>query len=172
MSPATSERGFLSFAVSLGVILTAFFVFLWAGRDQALGPLDLETAHRLALALWVAAPIAGGIAGRHSENRGLIRGALSLCLIVGLTIALFPGSGTGEYACWLNLPAVPLGYPLGRLAVGSLVGAGVAIGLLVTGLSTRRLSTAVPGIVLAAAINLCTSVAASELFYGGVRCLQ
>jgi hypothetical protein len=47
----------------------------------------------------------------------------------------------------------------------------MATGLLATGVATRSLPTALPGIVLAAAINLGASVAAYELFYGGVRCL-
>ena len=172
MSAATIGRRIPSVAVSVGLILVALLVFLRAGEEQALGPLDLETADRLALALWVAAPIAGGLAARGSANCELIRAALSVGLVVGLGIALLPASGTGQYTCWLNLPAMPLGYLLGRLTVGAVAGVGMAIALLVTGVATRSLPTAVPGIVLAAAINLGASAAAFELFYGGVRCLQ
>jgi hypothetical protein len=102
----------------------------------------------------------------------LTRSALGVGLVVGLVVALFPASGTGQYTCWLSLPAVPMGYLLGRLAVGGLTGIGMAIALLATGVATRRLITALPGIVLAGAANLGASVAAYELFYGGVRCLQ
>ena len=171
MTPATIDRRWLSVGVSLGVLLIALFVVMWAGEYQSFGPLDLDTADRLAMALWVAAPITGGLAARGSANRELLRAALSLGLVVGLTVALFPAGGTGQYTCWLNLPAVPMGNLLGRLAVGGLAGVGMAAGLLATGVATRSLPTALPGIVLAAAINLGASVAAYELFYGGVRCL-
>jgi hypothetical protein len=161
----------LSVGVSLGILLVAFFVFVRAGEDRSVGPLDLDAADHLALALWVAAPIAGGLAARGCANRELMRAALSVGLVVGLVVALFPASGTGEYSCWLSLPAVPMGYLLGRLAVGGLTGIGMAIGLFATGVATRRRITALPGIVLAGGINLGASVVAYELFYGGVRCL-
>ena len=171
MTPATIDRRWLSVGASLGVLLIALFVVMRAGEYQSFGPLDLDTADRLAMALWVAAPIAGGLAARGSANRELLRAALSLGVVVGLAVALFPAGGTGQYACWLNLPAVPMGNLLGRLAVGGLAGVGMAAGLLATGVATRSLPTALPGIVLAAAINLGASVAAYELFYGGGRCL-
>ncbi len=172
MTTARIGRRSLSVGVSLGILLIAFFVFMLAGEDQSFGPLDLDTADRLALALWVAAPIAGGLAARGYANRELTRAALSVGLVVGLVVALFPASGTGQYTCWLSLPAVPMAYLLGRLVVGGLTGIGMAIGLLATGVAARRLSTALPGFVLAGAANLGASVAAYELFYGGVRCLQ
>ncbi len=171
MTPATIDRRWLSVGVTLGVLLLALFVVMRAGENQAFGPLDLDTANRLAVALWVAAPIAGGLAARGSANRELLRAALSVGLVAGLGVALFPAAGTGQYTCWLNLPAVPMGYLLGRLAVGGLAGVGMATGLFATGVATRRVPTALPGIVLAAATNLGASVAAYELFYGGVRCL-
>lgn len=157
--------------VSLAVLLVAFFVFMAAGENQSFGPLDLDTADRLALALWVVGPIAGGLAAGGYGNRELTRAALSVGLVVGFVVALFPAAGSGEYTCWLNLPAVPMGYLLGRLAVGGLTGMGMAIALFTTGVATRRRITVLPGIVLAAAINLGASAAAYELFYGGVRCL-
>jgi hypothetical protein len=172
MTAATIDRRSLPVGVSLGILLIAFFVFMRAGAGQSLGPLDLDTANRLALALWVAAPIAGGLAAHGCANRELTRSALGVGLVVGLVVALFPASGTGQYTCWLSLPAVPMGYLLGRLAVGGLTGIGMAIALLATGVATRRLITALPGIVLAGAANLGASVAAYELFYGSVRCLQ
>jgi hypothetical protein len=166
------DRVLLSVGLTLGILLIAFVVFMRAGADQSFGPLDLDTANRLALVLWVAAPIAGGLAARDCANRELTRSALGVGLVVGLLVALLPVSGTGQYTCWLNLPAVPMGLLIGRLVVGGLVGIGMAIALFATGVATRRLITAVPGIVLAGAINLGASVAAYELFYGSVRCLQ
>lgn len=157
--------------VSLAVLLTALFVIISAGENQSFGPLDLDTADRLALTLWVMAPIAGGLAAGGYENRELTRAALRLGLVVGVVVALFPTAGTGQYTCWLDLPAVPMGYLLGRLAVGALTGMGMAVGLFATGVATRRRITVLPGVVLAAAINLGASVVAYELFYGGVRCL-
>ena len=101
-----------------------------------------------------------------------IRAALGVGIPVGLVVALLPLAGTGQYTCWLNLPAVPMGYLLGRLAVGGLTGLGMVTGFVAAGIATRRLLTAVPGIVLAGAANFGLSAAAYWLFYGGVRCLQ
>ena len=159
-------------AACVGILLVALLVLLWAGSNQGLGPFDLETSNRIVLVLWVAAPIAGGLMGGGSDNRALIRAALIAGLSVGLATALFPASGTGEYTCWLNLPTLPLGYLLGRFAVGLLVGLGMAIALFVAGISTRRPSGLLPGIAFAAVINVSFSMGAYELFYGGVRCLQ
>ena len=172
MTPTTIDRRLRSVGVAFGVLLIAFFVFMLAGEYRSFGPLDLDTADRLALALWVAAPIAGGLAARRAAPGDLIRAALGVGIPVGLVVALLPAAGTGQYTCWLNLPAVPMGYLLGRLAVGGLTGLGMAIGFVATGVATRRLATAVPGIVLAGAVNFGASAAAYELFYGGVRCLQ
>jgi hypothetical protein len=172
MTSLRVERPFPPAAVCLAVTVAAIVVFLQAGENQALGPLDLETADRLALALWISAPIVGGLVSRRLDNRALLRAALFVGLSVGLVIALFPAAGTGDDTCWLSLPTVPMGDVLGRAAVGSLVGGGMALALVLTGLSARRPIAAAPRIVLAAAVNLAGSLAAYELFYGGVRCLQ
>ena len=171
MTPATSRRGFLSVGVALSLTLIAFVVFLQAGHDQSLGPLDLVTAQRLAIFLWVVAPIAGGLALRRSSSGSLSRAAITAGLVVGLVVALFPGSGFGEDTCSISLPTGPFAYFLGRLAVGALVGGGMAIALVLTGLATRRGLAIVPGVVLAAATTYAASSAAFVLFYDGVRCL-
>jgi hypothetical protein len=170
---STGRDGWLSaVGVSAGLLVIAILVFVQAGISQSLGPLDLNSADRLALAIWIGAPITGGLAARTYPNRDLSHAALAVGLVVGLVIALFPASGTGAYTCWLNLPDVPMGHLLGRLVVGGLTGLGMALALLVTGVAARRLGTAAPGIVLGGAVNLGASVAAYQLFYGGVRCLQ
>ncbi len=145
-----------------------------AGEYQGLGPLDLETADRLALALWVAAPVAGGLAAGILSNGELARGALALGLIVGLVAAVVVllAAGTGDYTCAINLPSFPGAYPLGCLAFGALVGAGVGIGFRVGGLAARRRVTLLPGVVLAMAATFASSAGAYELFYGAVRCLR
>ncbi len=174
MSVATVESRAASVSVSVAILLVAFVVFKQAGEYQSLGPLDLETADRLALAFWIAAPLAGGLAARRFSNGKLVRGALTLGLVVGLIVALFAllGSGTGDYTCAINLAGIPGGYPLGGLAVGALAGLGMGIGFLVSGAAARRPVTAPPGVVLAGAATWATSAAAFELFYGAVRCLR
>lgn len=172
MTPTTIDRSFPSVGVAVGVLLVAFFVFLRAGENQSFGPLDLDTADRLALALWVAAPIAGGLVARRATTGALTRAALGVGIPVGLLVALLPLAGTGQYTCWLNLPALPLGFLLGRLVVGGLTGLGMVTGFVATGVATRGPITAVPGIVVAGAANFAASAAAYWLFYGGVRCLQ
>jgi hypothetical protein len=170
-APIAIERGPLAVGLSLGVALAAFIVFIWSGHDQALGPLDLETARRLALSLWVAAPIAGGLAAYRASTGSLVRSAVAAGLVVALAVALFPGSGTGLYTCSISLPTGPFAYFLGRLAVGGLVGGGMAVALFVTGVATRRIITVVPGLVVAAAATYTASSAAYVLFYDAVRCL-
>jgi hypothetical protein len=77
MTPATADRRWLSLGVSLGVLLVALFVAIRAGEHQSIGPLDLDTEDRLAMVLWVAPPIAGGLAVRGCANRGLLGAALA-----------------------------------------------------------------------------------------------
>lgn len=171
MTVASNSRNYRSADVALGILVLAFFVFLSASHDQSFGPLDVDTAYRIAQGLWVVAPIVGGFVARRLTDHKVISDGLRVGFIVGLVVALFPGSGTGEYTCSLNLPAVPMGYMLGRIVVGALVGVGMVIALVTTGVATRRLATAVPGVVIAGAANFLASTAAYELFYGGVRCL-
>lgn len=171
VTTAVTDRRSVSVGVTFGIILVAFVVFMQAGANQSLGPLDVGTADLLALALWVAAPIAGGLADRGCPNRALTRAAITVGLVVGLVVALFPLAGTGDYTCWLSLPSGPLASVVGRLVVGGLVGTGIAFALFATGVAARNLGTAVPGVALAGAVNLGASVAAYQLFYGAVRCL-
>ncbi len=174
MKVATIGTRTVAVGVSLAILLAAFFVFMQAGEYQSLGPFDLETADRLALALWVAAPVAGGLAARRFSNGELARAALALGLIVGLGAAIFAlfATGTGNYTCPINLPSFPGGYLLGCLAFGALAGLGMGIGFLVSGAAARRPVTVLPGVVLAGAATWATSAAAYELFYGAVRCLR
>jgi hypothetical protein len=174
MRVATVETRTVAVGISLAILLAAFFVFMQAGEYQSLGPLDLETADRLALALWVAAPVAGGLAARRFSNGELARAAFALGLPVGLVAAIFTllATGTGDYTCPINLPSFPGGYPLGCLAFGTLAGLGMGIGFLVSGGAARRRVTVLPGVVLAGAVTSAASIAAYELFYGVVRCLR
>ena len=158
-------------AVALGVLLTAFVVFLAAGAGEGLGPLDLQTADRLALVLFIGAPTAGGLVGRGLSTAALGRAALIVGLSVGLLVALFPTSGTGDYSCWLTLPTVPFGYLVGRLVIGALIGSGMGFGLFAAGVSARSPIAVLPGVALASAVTFLASRAAYELFYGAVRCL-
>ena len=95
-------RSLSSVGVAFGVLLIAIFVFLVAGAYESFGPLDLDTADRLAVALWVAAPIAGGLVARGAATGALIRAALGVGIPVGLVVALLPLAGTGQYTCWLT----------------------------------------------------------------------
>jgi hypothetical protein len=174
MTGATTQTRTVAVGVSLAILLAAFFVFMQAGEYQSLGPLDIETADGLALALWVAAPVAGGLAAHRFSNRKLARAALALGLMVGIAAATFTllASGTGDYTCPLNLPSFPGSYLLGCLAFGALAGLGMGIGFLVGGVAARRPITVLPGVVLAGAATWATSAAAYLLFYGAVRCLR
>ncbi len=173
-SKAPSETTNAAVGVSLAFLLAAFVVFMQAGQYQSLGPVDLETADHLALALWVAAPTAGGLAAVRGSNGAVGRGALRLGLIVGVAAALFAlgAIGTGDYTCSINLPSFPGAYPLGCLAVGALAGEGMGVGLLLSGLAARRRITLLPGVLLAVAATLVTSIGAGALFYDAVRCLR
>jgi hypothetical protein len=174
MRGATIQTRTVAVGVSLVILLAAFFIFMQAGEYQSLGPLDLETADGLALALWVAAPVAGGLAAHRFSNRELARAALALGLTVGLAAAIFAlfASGTGDYTCPINLPSFPGSYLFGCLAFGALAGMGMGIGFLVSGVAARQPVTVLPGVVLAAAATWATSTAAYLLFYGAVRCLR
>jgi hypothetical protein len=171
---SVASIGTRSVGLSLAILVAAFFVVMRAGEYQSLGPLDLETADTLALALWVAAPIAGGLVVHRGTNGELARAARTLGLVVGLGVALFflSGAGTGLYTCPIDPGAVPGGHLLGCLAVGALAGSGMSLGLLLVGVAARRPVTVLPGVALAGAATWAASAAAYELFYGAVRCLQ
>ena len=166
--------GTVSVGLSLAILAVAFFVVMLAGEYQTLGPLDLGTADNLALALWVAAPIAGGLAAGRSTNGQLARAARTLGLAVGFSVALFFlfGAGTGFYTCSIDLAGIPGGRLLGCLTVGVLAGLGVSAGFLLAGVAARRRVTVVPGILLGGYATWAASAAAYELFYGAVRCLR
>lgn len=165
------DRKLVAVGGTVGLLVLAVLVFLQAGHDQSLGPLNVTAAQLLALAIWVTAPLVGGLALRHSPTRTAIRAGAIVCLVVGLAVVLFPTSGFGGYTCSISLPAGPFSYLFGRLAVGALVGLGMAIALALTSLASRRLLTAVPGIILGAIVNYYASAGAYLLFYDGVRCL-
>ena len=173
MTGATIQTRTVAVGVSLAILLAAFFVFMQAGEYLSFGPLDIETADRLALALWVVAPAAGGLAAHRLSNGELARAALAVGLTVGLAAATFAlfASGTGDYTCPINLPSFPGSYLLGCLAFGALAGLGMGIGFLVSGVAARRPVTVLPGFALAGAATWATSAAAYLLFYGAVRCL-
>jgi hypothetical protein len=166
--------GTRSVGLALAIVVVTFFVVMLAGEYQALGPLDLATADNLALALWVGAPIAGGLAAHRGSNRELARAACTLGLVVGLSVALFFlfGAGTGFYSCSIDLAAIPGGRLLGCLAVGVLAGLGMGAGFLLAGVAARRRVTVLPGIVLGGCVTWAASAAADELFYGAVRCMR
>ena len=174
MRVATVELRAVPLGVSLAILLAAFVVLMQAGEYQSLGPLDLVTADRLALALWVAAPVAGGLAARRLLNRELTRAALTLGLIVGILMASFTlvASGTGDYTCPVALPSFAGTYVLGCLVAGALAGLGMAIGFLAAGVAVRRPAMVLPGAILAGLATLAASAAAYGLFYGAVRCLR
>ena len=169
--PAATDRQGIAIGSSIAILVTAFLVALKSGHDQSLGPLDLETAQRLAVVLWLVGPIAGGFVVRRSSTETLARVAVSIGIIVGAAVAFFPSSGTGGYVCSISLPAGPISYLLGRLAIGAIIGGGMAIAVLVTGMATRRLATVLPGLAIAGAANYFASTAGSALFYEAVRCL-
>jgi hypothetical protein len=174
MRAATIETRGVAVGVSLATLLAAVFVFLRAGEYRSLGPFDLETADALALALWVVAPFAGGLAARRLSNRQLVRTALAFGVVIGLlaSAVTLTAAGTGDSTCSLNLPSVPGGFPLGCLAIGALAGLGMSVGFVIGGVAARRPVTVLPGIALAWAATWLASAAAYELFYGAVRCLR
>jgi hypothetical protein len=173
MAPPTvpAARAWQSVGISLATMVVAFFVVALAGEYVGLGPLDLATANLIALGLWAAAPVLGGLLERHAGTTDLTRAATFLGALVGACVALFfiAGSGTGDYVCSFDLGAVPR--LIGVLLVGGFTGAGIGLGFFVSGVAARRAITLAPGVVVAAVIVLATSLAAKELFYEAVRCL-
>lgn len=169
----TIQSKTVAVGVSLAILLAAFFVYLRAGEYQSLGPLDLDTADRIALGLWVAGPVAGGLAAHRFANTELARAGLALGLVVGLVGFFFvlTAAGTGDYTCAITLPVFAGSYPLGCLVVGTVAGLGMGVGFVVSGMAARRSLTVLPGIVLATAAAWAGSAAAAGLFYEVVRCL-
>jgi hypothetical protein len=158
--------------ISFAIAVIGFYVVMAAGDHLSLGPLDLATADRLALGLWAAAPVVGGLLAGLGGSLNAQRAGMLLGGVIGLTVVLFflLGAGTGSYTCAYDLGAMPR--PLGVLFVGALTGIGIGLGFIVSALAVHRRITALPGVVLAFAIVLASSVGAKDLFYEAVRCLN
>src|SRR5205809_7478963 len=94
-----APRAWRSLGVSLAAMVIALFVVMLAGEHVGLGPLDLVTADRIALALWAVAPVLGGALERRDKGIDLARAAISLGGLGGACVVLFfmAGAGTGDY---------------------------------------------------------------------------
>ena len=86
MTVASNTRNYRSADLALGILVLALFVFLSAGHDQSFGPLNVDTANRIAQGLWVVAPIAGGFVARSLSDRKLISAGFRVGFIVGLIV--------------------------------------------------------------------------------------
>jgi hypothetical protein len=169
MSDTAAARGVL---VPLAILFVAVVLWMRASFDRSLGPLDLDAASRLVVALWASAPIVGGGLTADLPPRTVARAGTALGIVVGLVTAAFIAFGAGtavlttECAALGSLPP----FWVGATAVGALVGLGMAIAEVTMATLTRR-GWWLLGAPLAAAINLAASAAAAELLHSRVVCM-
>ena len=170
MSDRAAVRGVL---VPLGLLFAAVLLWTRASFDQSLGPLDFGTASWLIAALWVGAPVVGGLLSAGSGSPEVPRAAAVLGLVVGLLVALVvffgPRTAVLTTECARLAGALP---PLvvGALAVGAIVGFGMAAAEVVTAALTRR-GLWFAGVPVGAAVNFAAGAAALRLLYSVVVCM-
>ncbi len=159
-------------ALPMGILLLAFAILFFAGQAGSLGPLEPATYRWFLLALWIAAPVAGGIAASRLTDEDLTKGAAVLGLALGLAVAAFllTAAGTAS-SCREVGTGSAAGYVIGCLAVGAVVGVGTAVSELVTALLSRR-GWMLLSVLLGGGTSLVTGVAAFVLYYSVVTCLR
>lgn len=160
-------------AVPFGILLAAFLVLFFAGMAGSLGPLDLATVDWIVVALWVMAPVVGGLLGRSLDGRDRQRAAVVVGAVLGVAVALFflTAAGTAATSCRVGLGSSAVGYVLGCLAVGIVAGGGMSASLLLT----ARLARGGPWMAAAAfggAVSLVGGAAAYFLFYSVITCFR
>ena len=170
MSDGAAVRGFL---VPLAMLFAAALLWTRASFDRVLGPLDLGTASWLIAALWVVAPVLGGGLVADLATRDAGRAAAALGIAVGLAVAFFISVGARAAALTPDCAAVAESLPpswTGAVAVGAIVGFGMAASEVVMATLTRRVSWLL-GAAVAAAINFAAGAAAAQLLLRVVVCM-
>ncbi|MEO8251811.1 MAG: hypothetical protein ABI578_07485 [Chloroflexota bacterium] len=158
--------------VPFGILVLAFSVLLFAGMAGSLGPLDLATAQWFILALWVAAPVVGGISSRGLGDRQIALAATVLAVVLGLAVAtvLLTGAGTAS-SCQVAGSRSAAGFVGGCLGVAAIVGIGMGASLLTAARLAQRGRRPL-GIILGGGVNILASAGAYFLFYSVVTCLR
>ncbi len=171
MSGMAIRRGVL---VPAGLVVLAFLVVFYAGMLGSLGPLDRDTAFRVAIGLWVVAPVAGGGLVRSLEGRQVVLAAIALGTLVGIAVAFLyltaAGTASLSSAC-AQMPHDGALYVLGCLIVGAIAGIGMAAGVAVTAALAAR-DRWLSAIVLGGGANFGLGMAAYALVYSVVTCLR
>jgi hypothetical protein len=162
------------FAVPVLLLLGAFMVVAFGTEFQGLGPLDVGTAEALAVALWVAAPLTGGVLARDTVHDRLPEVAWFLGALTGagLTLLLVTAPMAAVSVC--SSAPTPSGLPwlLGCLGLGVLVGTGTGLAVGIAGAAARRGRWVIPGLVLAVVVTFTASAVAYQLLYTVVVCLH
>ena len=165
-----TTRAFLRGVVApVVLVVLAYIVLIYGGEHRWYGdqlfPLPLSLA-----AVWVMAPVTGGLLLHDATPVPRATAAVVLGLLMGLAVTwLFvfaAGTGTECPADGLASPAL---YILGCVGVGALAGVGASGSLVATASLVRRAGwwVAVPaGIV----VNVAGGAAGLWVFYNLVRC--
>lgn len=158
-------------AVPFGILFLAFAVLFFAGQAGSLGPLDAATYQWIILGLWIASPVAGGLAVRALDDRQVTIAAAVLGVVLGLVVAAFflTAAGTGTY-CEVGFGRSVAGFVSGCLGVGAIVGAGTAASELVAARLARR-GRRLLAVLLGGGLSLAAIGGGLFTFYSIVRCL-
>ncbi len=169
MSGTTFSR---SVAVPLGILLLALAILFGAGQAESLGPLDFATYQWLILALWISAPVVGGFGSRVLSDRQLASGAAVLGLVLGLAAAAFflTAAGTAS-SCRDTGSGSAVGYVLGCVGIGAIVGVGIGASELVTARLARR-GWLLVAALLGGGISLAGSAGGFFIYYSVGACLR
>lgn len=160
--------------VPLAILFLAYLTVFYAGMLGSLGPLELDSAERLALGLWIVAPVVGGLLLRSMSDRQISVAAALLGVVVGLAVAFFlltaASTASLSNAC-AGIPRSVGGFEAGCMAVGAVVAIGMGASVIITARLTRR-GWWMPAVLLGGGLNFGMGVGAYALVYSVVTCLH
>jgi hypothetical protein len=156
--------------VPIGILALAGRIFLQAGFQGSVGPLDLATADVVSLGLWVAAPVVGGLASRTLDIRQLIVAATVLGTVAALPAAAMIVFGATTGAACQGAVRSAVGFWASALAAIFAVGIGAGAAEFITARLARR-GRGLLAVLLGAGLNFSAGAGAYFLIYSIAVCL-
>lgn len=159
------EIALRTIGLPLAIMLVAWATFFVLGGRGYLGPLDYPMILRIVAAMWVAAPVAGGVASRPVDGHHAVRAAWILAAVTGGVLFLLVAGGSGTCTPRLSGAA----FAAATAACAATIGAGFGLGFLATRWVSQRRGV-LPGVAIGAPLHLAMSTTGYWAFYSFVAC--
>lgn len=157
------DRATLGAGLALAVMVASFAFFMFGGGRGQLGPIDYAGIQLITIAIWVLAPVVGGLALRGAKSNEATRAALIVGGVVAGVFAIFAFGGPRADGSGFGEPAAVLG----TVASVALIGLGAGAGLLATARPVRHMPWYAAASI-GAAVHFATSWIGYATLYGVV----